>query len=87
MTQDELDQAHKIFMITVDNGQSDMKTTQELTPEEILAWTPEELEKFQQLILTGDTELANIPAMTDVKPDESTNEKAENTNSLSWEDV
>jgi hypothetical protein len=25
MTQDELDQAHAIFMITVDNGQSDIE--------------------------------------------------------------
>ena len=31
--------------------------------------------------------MANIPEMTDTKPDESTNEKAETTNSLSWEDV
>ena len=31
--------------------------------------------------------MANIPAMTDAKPDESTNEKTETTNSLSWEDV
>ena len=74
-------------MITVENGQSDMKTTQELTPEEIFTWTPEDLEEFHQLILTGDTELSNIPDMTDAKPDESTNEKTENTNSLSWEDV
>ena len=64
MTQDELDQAHAIFMITVDNGQSDMRPTQELTPEEILAWTPEELEEFQQMFLNENTELANIPDMT-----------------------
>ena len=43
MTQDELDQAHDIFMITVHNGHSDMEPIQELTPEEVLAWTPEEL--------------------------------------------
>jgi hypothetical protein len=43
MTQDDLDQAHDIFMITVRNGQSDMEPIQELTPEEVLAWTPEEL--------------------------------------------
>ena len=84
MTEDELDQAHDIFMITVDNGQSDMRPTQELTPEEILAWTPEELEEFQQMILTENTELANIPAMT---VDVSTNENMENANNLSWEDA
>ena len=84
MTEDELDQAHDIFMLTVDNGQNDMRPMQELTPEEILAWTPEELEEFQQMFLNENTELANIPAMT---ADVSTNENMENANNLSWEDA
>jgi hypothetical protein len=87
MTQDELDQAHDIFMITVHNGQSDMEPIQELTPEEVLAWTPEELEEFQQLILTEEKDMANIPAMTDTTMDGSANENADNTPSMKWEET
>ena len=56
MTQNELDQAHEIFMITVD---------QQLTPEEMLVWRPEELGvpetdldrrfRFGQYSLSGNT--------------------------------
>ena len=34
MTEDELDQAHEIFMLTVDKGHSEMKPEQETTPEQ-----------------------------------------------------
>ncbi len=52
MTQDELDQAHDIFMITV-----------------------------------HETDMANIPAMTDTKMYESANENADNTSSMTWEET
>jgi hypothetical protein len=79
MTQDELDQAHGIFMIST--------VEQQLHPEEILAWRPEELEEFKQLILTEDPDLANNPELTDTKMDASMNGHAENTPSMTWEET
>ena len=83
MTQDELDQGHDIFMITVNKGQSDIKSTQGLTPEEISAWTAEELEEFKQLILAENA---------DVQEHDSSNElekyaNAESTTIMTWEKV
>ncbi len=86
MTQDEIDQYHEIFMLTVDNGHSNMKPTQVLTPEQILTWTAAELEVFKKLILTviltENADLANFSTMTDTKLDESANANAESTSNL-----
>jgi len=49
MTEDELDQAHEIFMLTVDKGHSEMNPVQETTPEQILTLTAEELNESEQL--------------------------------------
>ena len=48
---DELDQVHDIFMLTVDQGQSDMIDAQGKDPEQILAWTSEKPEEVDQLFL------------------------------------
>ncbi len=80
---------------TLDGGENsiknyDIEQDAELTQDSarILVMTQDELDQAHEIFtLTEDTNLANIPAMTDAKPDESTNEKVENINSLSWEDV
>ena len=52
-------------MLTVDKGQSDMKSVQETTPEQILTWTTEELDQFDQPPLLENAGLINISMMTD----------------------
>ena len=72
MTEDELDQAHEIFMLTVDKGHSEMKPEQETTPEQMLTLTAEELDELEQLPLFEDADLVNISMMTDTGLDGST---------------
>jgi hypothetical protein len=43
MTEDELEQAHDIFMLTVDRGYSEMKPVQEMTPGQELILTAEDI--------------------------------------------
>jgi hypothetical protein len=42
MTEDELEQAHDIFVLTVDRGYSEMKPVQDMTPEHALILTLED---------------------------------------------
>ena len=68
MTEDELDQAHEIFMLTVDKGHSEMKPVQETTPEQLLTLTAEELNsEFEQLPVLENADLVNISMITDTE--------------------
>ena len=86
MTEDELDQAHEIFMLTVERGHSEMKPVEETTPEQTLTWKAEELDEFEQLPLKENADLVNISMMTDTGLNESTDENAENTPYPTWEE-
>ena len=87
MTEDELEQAHEIFMLTVDKGHSEMKAEQETTPEQMLTLTAEELNECEQLPLLEDADLINISLMTDTGLDGSTDENAEDKPYLTWEEA
>jgi hypothetical protein len=80
MTEDELEEAHDIFMITVDRGYSEMKSVQEMTPGQELILTEEDIFGRPK---TSDTDLIDISVMTDTKLDESATENADCT----WEEV
>ncbi len=43
MTEDDREQAHDIFMLTVDRGHNEMKLVQETTPEQVLNLIAEQL--------------------------------------------
>ena len=57
---------------------------QETTPEQILTLTADEL--FGSPILGENEDLVNISMITDTGLDELTNENADNTTYLSWEE-
>ncbi len=84
MTEDELEQAHEIFMLTIDKGHSEMKPVQETTPEQVLILTAEELFGRPR---PSDADLIDISMMTDAELDESANENADNAPYLTWEEA
>jgi hypothetical protein len=73
MTEDELEQAHDIYMLTVDSGYSEMKPVQEMTPGQELILTAEDIFGSPK---PSDTILIDISVMTDAKLDESATENA-----------
>ena len=64
-----------------------MSVKQETTPEQILTWTADELNEFEQLPLLENADLVNNSMMTDTRLDESTDENAENTPYPTWEEA
>jgi hypothetical protein len=84
MTEEELDHAHDIFMLTADNGHREMKPVQEPTPEQTLTFTADEL--FRGLMHENEN-LVNISMITDTGVDELPDENADNTNHSPWEEA
>jgi hypothetical protein len=84
MTEDELDQAHEIFMLTVDRGHSGMKPVQETTHEQVLILTAEELFGSPR---PSDADLIDISMITHAELDESTNENTDCIPYLTWKEA
>jgi len=84
MTEDELEQAHDIFMLTVDRGYSEMKPVQEITPGHELILKAEDIFGSPK---PSDADLIDISVMTDAKLDGSATENADCTPYLTWEEA
>ncbi len=84
LTEDELEQAHDIFMLTVDRRYSEMKPVQEMTPGQELILTAEDIFGSPK---PSETDLINTSMMTDDKLDESATENADCTPYLTWEEA
>jgi hypothetical protein len=76
MTEDELEQAHDIFMLNVDRGYSEMKPVQEITPGHELILKAEDIFGSPK---PSDADLIDISVMTDAKLDGSATENADCT--------
>jgi hypothetical protein len=84
LTEDELEQAHDIFMFTVDRGHSEMKPDQEITPEQELILPVEDIFGIPK---PSDTDLIDTSVMTDTQLDKSVTENADCTSYMKWEEA